>query len=102
MTYAFGDDYVPIGGFTDVRFEITTKPGATYYPMDVELILPFQNDTAVYTVCRAEVLHAGRNLPCFNASAVNESMAYTSKYAKWSTGLNIHFTVLITIPSDKK
>ena len=47
--------------------------------MDVELIMPFENDTAVYTVCRAEIYYAGKNLPCFNATELNDTISYTSK-----------------------
>lgn len=80
MTYAAGfeNDQVYIGASSVVMYDIYTKGGSVISPMDMEFIMPF-NTSAVLSVCRLEILYVGKNMPCLNVTAVNNSVIYTSK-----------------------
>ena len=79
FSFSFGSDYVHIGAVTELNLDVTTVPGAIYFPMDLEIILPYENDSAVFSVCSAEITYAGENLPCFDREQSNASMQYLSK-----------------------
>ena len=79
MEYGFGTDQVETGGAAVVEFEIITKPESLYDPMSVEFIMPYENNSAVMRICRAEVISKGLNLPCFDRVAINSSITYSSK-----------------------
>ena len=38
-----------------------------------------ENDSAAVTVCRAEITHVGKNMPCTDWAKINSSITYTSK-----------------------
>ena len=72
-------DTVPIGASRDIRVAITTKPQAYYSPLNLEVILPFKDGYPMMSLCRVEVVHVGKNVPCLNATFVTEEMLYTSR-----------------------
>lgn len=74
-----GEDSIHIGASAEVVFEITTVADMSYAPMTIEFMLPFENDSAVISVCRAELIHIGKNLPCADRAELNETIAYVSK-----------------------
>ena len=47
--------------------------------MDVEIILPYENDVAMMSLCRVEVVRVGKNLPCVRMDATNAGIVYSSR-----------------------
>ncbi|XP_064633711.1 uncharacterized protein LOC135491664 isoform X2 [Lineus longissimus] len=72
-----GDYYT--NSLADVRFDVTLKPQYKYDPMDIEVILPYEANAPVFSICHVEILYAGKNLPCFQRAAKNETFKLLSK-----------------------
>ena len=75
----FGDDTIAVGGATNVTLTITTQPDAVHSPMNVEIIMPFEENAPVLRICKAEIIAAGENLPCFDRERRNASVYYTNR-----------------------
>ncbi len=69
---------VPIGAAIDMRITIGTLPNVYYSPMTLDFIMPIANNTPLFTICFAEILSVGRNMPCVNQTALNSTFQYTS------------------------
>jgi hypothetical protein len=79
LTYNTGNNgTVPIGGAVDMLITITTLPNVYYSPMTLDFIMPVVNGTPVFTICFAEIVSVGRNMPCVNQTALNSTFQYTS------------------------
>ena len=74
-----GDGTVAIGAATNVSLVITAQPDVIFTPMELEIIVPFQDNAPRVRICKAEIIHRGENLPCFDRVAKNASIAYDSK-----------------------
>ena len=72
-------DTVPVGGSRDIRIKIQTMPADFYSPMDVEIILPFENGLPIMSVCSVEVVRVGQNLPCVDMEYLNTLIDYTTR-----------------------
>ncbi|XP_076447924.1 uncharacterized protein LOC143284788 [Babylonia areolata] len=76
-----GGENVAIGGAGQFLFTITTKRNVTYAPFDIEALMPNSTgSTPEVSLCLMKVYSVGKNLPCVVASAVNNSVTYTSSY----------------------
>ncbi|XP_067685457.1 uncharacterized protein [Haliotis asinina] len=85
MQYTSGGENVYVGSASKVALEITTARNVLLPVMDIEFIMP--NDTASdghspITICRTEVISAGRNLPCATKSVINKAVQYAYKYVE--------------------
>ena len=73
-------DNVVVNGSRRIIIDMVVAPDAVYAPMEVEFITPVQNDSAVITICHAEIIHVGKNIPCLNATEANQTVEFTSRY----------------------
>ena len=79
LEYNFGNNgTVPIGAAIDMRMTITTQPNVFYSPMTIDFITPMVNNTPVFTICFAEIISVGRNMPCVNRTSLNSTFTYSS------------------------
>ena len=79
LTYAFGDDIIAVGGSANVTLTVTTQPNSLHSPMNMEIIMPFENNAPILRICKAEIIRAGANLPCFDLGERNADIYYTNK-----------------------
>lgn len=79
MSYAIGNENVNVGTATKVYLDVTTNRSVIYPMMDIEFIMPVGNFSAKFTVCRARILSAGKNLPCVTPEWINKQITYESK-----------------------
>ncbi len=64
-----GETYV--GATVVVQITLQVPHDAFYQMLDVELRVPYANDSAVASICRAEIAYVGKNMPCFNKERAN-------------------------------
>ncbi|KAJ8301559.1 hypothetical protein KUTeg_020546 [Tegillarca granosa] len=80
MSYAIGNENVNVGTATKVYLDVTTNRSVTYPMMDIEFIMPVGNFSAKFSVCRARMISAGKNLPCVTPEWINSKITYASKF----------------------
>ena len=71
---------MPIGSSRDIRLTLLTRPGNVYSSMDVEVILPVEDNLPVLNLCSVEVIRIGENIPCLNMDYINKFINYSSRY----------------------
>jgi len=78
MAPKFGTNSVYMNASTDIRLKISTYRGVIYSPFTVQINMPQTPDnlTNLFSICRAEVVNVGMNMPCFNQIAANNSISY--------------------------
>jgi len=76
MYFSSGNGIVPVNASTEIRINIATYPGAVYTPVNLEITVPYGNNSNIYSICRVEVLSVGNYLPCVNMTALNASVQY--------------------------
>ena len=64
---------------------VTTQPNSLHSPMNMEIIMPFENNAPILRICKAEIIRAGANLPCFDLEERNADIYYTNKCVHMSS-----------------
>ncbi len=64
-----------------MRLTLKFEVNATYQPMDMELILPFDYvlNKTVMKMCTAQLMFVGANMACTERESINASMQYVAK-----------------------
>ncbi|PAA82367.1 hypothetical protein BOX15_Mlig018624g3 [Macrostomum lignano] len=79
LSYVLGDSYFNLYETAVIEAVTELRRGVTYAPMDFEFIAPFMNDSAVMTVCQAEVIFVGKYIGCSDKSSLINNIRLTSK-----------------------
>jgi len=85
--FAFGTSVISINATTDYRVSVGAQPDALYDPVYLEITVPYDNTSTVFSICRVELVRVGSNLPCVNQTRINDSVIYYSMYAQSSSSL---------------
>ncbi|CAH1785049.1 unnamed protein product [Owenia fusiformis] len=91
LAFLFGGDAIHTGQTFVVELTIITKRGMSYKPMELEFNMPFENNSAVITICDVKITDVGLNLPCFNKDEivpVYSSKANNTEYDKVKLDFN--------------
>ena len=94
--FAYGTSVISVNASTDYRIAVSAYPYALYEPVYLEITVPYDNTSTVFSICRVELVRVGSNLPCVNQSRINASVAYYSVYAssrRFSVCLCLHLSL---------
>jgi len=83
--FAYGTSVVSINASTDYRLSVGAYPDALYDPVYLEITVPYDNTSTVFSICRVELVRVGEHLPCVNQSRINASVTYYTMYAPSSS-----------------
>jgi len=72
---------VSVNASTDYRLLVSAYPDAIYDPVYLEVTVPYDNASNIFSICRVELVSVGSNLPCVNQESINASVVYHSMYA---------------------
>ena len=78
--FEYGSSVVSVNASTDYRLLVSAYPDALYDPVYLEINVPYDNTSTVFSICRVELLSVGSNLPCVNRKKINESVTYYTMY----------------------
>jgi len=78
--FEYGTSVVSVNASTDYRLSVSAYPDALYDPVYLEVTVPYDNTSNVFSICRVELVHVGSHMPCVNQSKVNASITYYSMY----------------------
>jgi len=73
---------VSVNASTDYRLSVSAYPDTLYDPLYLEVTVPYDNTSTVFSICRVELVSVGRNLPCVNQTSINASVTYYTTYAR--------------------
>ena len=71
-----------VNASTDYRLSVAVYPDTLYDPVYLEVTVPYDNTSTVFSICRVELVSVGSNLPCVNQSSINASVTYYSTYVR--------------------
>jgi len=91
--FQYGSNVININASTDYRLSVSAYPDALYDPVYLEITVPYDNISTVFSICRVELLSVGSNLPCVDQRRVNESITYYSTYDR----LILSFTLRVLL-----
>jgi len=57
---------------------VSAFPEAVYDPVYLEITVPYDNSSTLFSICRVELVRVGNNLPCVNQTSINSSVTYYS------------------------
>ena len=78
--FQYGSSAININASTDYRLAVSAYPDALYDPVYLEISVPYDSISTVFSICRVELLSVGSNLPCVNQRKVNSSVTYFTTY----------------------
>ena len=87
--FQYGSSVVSVNASTDYRLAVSAYPGALYDPVYLEIAVPYDNTSTVFSICRVELVSVGSNLPCVNQTKINASVTYYSMYVCLSVCLSV-------------
>jgi hypothetical protein len=74
--FKFGTSTMSVNQSTDYRLLVAAYPQTLYTPVYLEITVPYDNSSTIFSICRVELVNVGSNLPCVNRTAVNSSVQY--------------------------
>jgi len=79
--FEYGTSVISVNASTDYRLTVSAYPDAVYDPVYLEITVPYDNVSTVFSICRVELVSVGDNLPCVNREKINSSVTYYTMYA---------------------
>jgi len=98
--FQYGSNVININASTDYRLSVSAYPDAVYDPVYLEITVPYDNISTVFSICRVELVTVGSNLPCVDQRRVNESITYYATYDLLILSLTVTFKEFST-PSQR-
>ena len=78
--FQYGNNIINKNASSDYRLSVSPYPDIIYDPVYLEISVPYDNVSTLFSICRVELLSVGSNLPCVSQSKVNASVTYYSTY----------------------